>query len=787
MDGFGPRRPSNPPWAGQGGVLARQVDEIYKREGAAGLLNIAKDFLLDAGKKAGAYAEKNPSAVDDFMTGGAAHKALYAAAADPTNMAENVLPHAKAWKAANYAVDALGLGFGGVLAGRKARGSPMDKIDEAVGLLDAGSFPPKVWKSHGVALGSEGQPRWEIDDTAARFTGLEDEGLDYIWYTPLEEVFQHDKLYEAYPQLRGKVTLSQQDHMPRGNAMADWDSGEIMGNFRGMDAEEIKDLLLHEVTHHIQNIEGFSLGGAPEGFDRTALDQLIKQRGSLIDERMEIEDVLDDPDMPDAEAEYYSRRFDTLSDSISRTLREMEGMDPYDRYHRLGGEVEARNVPRRAGLSAQQRTSTPPELTEDTLRADQIIYTDPDNYPSHAWSASDQSPKLLDPDVSMYDLPPGSKPEYLGAMKDRSEYTHLRYRPKDLSPKISGALDALRNNDNGLKDALIADIRRGQELGGDDWYNTEELRGWFVKELGEEAGDAEWREFMHLMGATSTGNKVDSNIGIAAMYRHQGIGAQGLARRHLDRAKGETVLPKGHGHKMQNNHAQNVISHRSGEWVPDPDYAQAPSKGKWLKNPKPKGFAASLLGNARNIAADLHFTRYMGMAANRPDWLVNDGEVAASVLQDLRQKYGKKIDKYVVTTGKNPKLRARKLVEDGVAEIGDFADTPAVWQGRPTDIEYAAFEDYINELGDELGMTGAQVQANLWMGAADRTGVDPSSQGTFMELIRKRADKRAAAEGMTRAEVLKRFITERGMLAVPGAVGTGLLMGGVAEDDRGPR
>jgi hypothetical protein len=61
-------------------------------------------------------------------------------------------------------------------------------------------------------------------------------------------------------------------------------------------------------------------------------------------------------------------------------------------------------------------------------------------------------------------------------------------------------------------------------------------------------------------------------------------------------------------------------------------------------------------------------------------------------------------------------------------------------------------------------MTAPQVQANLWMGAAKRTGLADESQGSFMELFRKRADDRAAKEGMTREQVIKRFIRDRGLV-----------------------
>jgi hypothetical protein len=400
--------------------------------------------------------------------------------------------------------------------------------------------------------------------------------------------------------------------------------------------------------------------------------------------------------------------------------------------------------------------------------------------------------------LDMYRAEPGSDPRYLGQAEDRSSVTHLRYAPAKTTPKMDSAIGNLRTNEGGIKDALLADIKRGQELGGDDWYNSEEMRDWFVKELGEKRGDTEWREFMDLMGAASTGNKVDTNIGTASMYRSLGVDAKDLAAREMARpGTAPKILPAGYGHKMQKNHAANTVRVLDGDWVPTPEFDVAtqklttsPAKGSHLQNPKPKGFANSFLGNKINMAADLHFTRYMGMASGRPEWLQNGADVARSVMTDMLGQYGNKAKKYFKTGVKDgkptTKLDSRKMVEDGVAQIDDMKRFPTVWQGRPADNEYAAFEGYINELADELGMSANQVQANLWMGAADRTNVDPSSQGTFMELIRARADKRAKAEGTTREIVLRRFIRERGLLqAAPAAALGGAAAGGLMQNDGG--
>ena len=103
----------------------------------------------------------------------------------------------------------------------------------------------------------------------------------------------------------------------------------------------------------------------------------------------------------------------------------------------------------------------------------------------------------------------------------------------------------------------------------------------------------------------------------------------------------------------------------------------------------------------------------------------------------------------------------------------------------PRDNEYGAFEDFMGELGQELNMTPAQVQASLWMGGAKRTGVADESQGTFMELFKRRAQKRADKTGKTVDQVIQEFIKNKGLLALPvtGGLGIGYMKGGLADKE----
>jgi hypothetical protein len=397
-----------------------------------------------------------------------------------------------------------------------------------------------------------------------------------------------------------------------------------------------------------------------------------------------------------------------------------------------------------------------------------------------------------------YDAPAGGDPRYLGAGVDRTEMSYLRHKPSQgVSERTQDALLAMKQNRGGIRDSLLKDIRRGEQLGGNDWYNTEELRDWFVKELGEKEGDFEWKEFMNLMGAASPGSKVDANLGNAAAIRNR-MGDTSIPR-GSNRTRGEIYRDslmkvdklddarviargrkEGYGHKTQG--LQELVRARQlqNKWDATPQPGGKAADSTATQNPKPKGFSQSLIGSARNIAADLHFTRYMAMASNRTDWLENSRELSDTFRKQLTKKYGDKTLKPYIKTNKAGKTTfdARKAVEEGNVDMKDYADQPGMFADMPKDNEYGAFEEYIYDLGKELNMTGPQIQANLWMGAADRTGVDPSSQGTFMELLRVRADKRAKKTGKSRSEVMKEFIRNKGLLAVPTGASAASLMNG---------
>lgn len=394
--------------------------------------------------------------------------------------------------------------------------------------------------------------------------------------------------------------------------------------------------------------------------------------------------------------------------------------------------------------------------------------------------------------LSMFGKPPGSKPEYRGAGPNRNEFSLMRYKPAKLTPRLEKSLAALRDQNNPMRQTMIENISAGLDV-GEDWYNTEELLDWFQTGYGPDEGLRQYHEFLDLVGATSPGSKVPPNIGNATAVRERMYNQ--TVPRNSNMSSGQKYMSdladveniadgralaktrkKGYGHKTGGLQELIVARQNQGAWSGLAEPGVAPSKGSFTENPKPKGFTASLKGSERNIAADLHFTRYFGMASMDPEWLATGGtEVGKEFMETMIAKYPKSKKYFAKHASGNPGFNPKKAVKDGVIPIEEMMENPIVWAQKPNTAEYGHMEDFMFELGQELGLTGPQTQAALWMGASKKTGVDPSSLTTFMGAMRDRAATTAAKRGTTPEQVLFDMIMNKRAMSVP--FGAGGVMG----------
>jgi len=93
----------------------------------------------------------------------------------------------------------------------------------------------------------------------------------------------------------------------------------------------------------------------------------------------------------------------------------------------------------------------------------------------------------------------------------------------------------------------------------------------------------------------------------------------------------------------------------------------------------------------------------------------------------------------------------------------------------PTPGEYKYIEDFEADIADQLGMTPAQFQASVWVGAGNDTGV--ADVRPFLDVFNDVVVETAEKRGITPAEALKQFIKgEKPLLGLAGMLSAGTLM-----------
>ena len=171
--------------------------------------------------------------------------------------------------------------------------------------------------------------------------------------------------------------------------------GEQASSARSIDEiwPDINSVIAHEVQHVIQHIEGFAVGGNLRTVANMRLESAqaeMEKYQAVYDEYklLEVKSYYTDDA---SEAMYYIREMDKyeaehgdelkayLSARASKDAAEMDivagvlSEKNFDEYRRLAGEVEARNVSRRAEMSVMERRNSLAASTEDVERDRQII------------------------------------------------------------------------------------------------------------------------------------------------------------------------------------------------------------------------------------------------------------------------------------------------------------------------------------------------------------------------------------------------------------------------------
>lgn len=194
----------------------------------------------------------------------------------------------------------VGAAAAGVLA-KKGVKSPAKRLIRATEMAST-STRGEIHRETGVTFGRDGQARFEISDHRAQITGT----VPKSGSVALKNVLSHAALYSAVPSAADLTVSRGRSNMPARATLAGThitlhpDLIDQKGSVR----HEALPVLLHEVQHHVQDVEGFHNGGSPDDFAK---------------------------DFP--------------HDEKARKLG----------YARMAGEVEARLTQRRSGLTVEER------------------------------------------------------------------------------------------------------------------------------------------------------------------------------------------------------------------------------------------------------------------------------------------------------------------------------------------------------------------------------------------------------------------------------------------------
>lgn len=279
--------------------------------------------------------------------------------------------------------------FGGVGA-RTADTGLLKQAQEAhaLGLPEA-----EIWQGTGWWKAPDGNWKFEIPDQAMRIPETPKDS--YLW--AMENVVDHPKLFEAYPQIRdlGVKFEDLGEGGPHGYHMpAHGDNPGFISINKRLPPEEQRSVMAHEIQHRVQDIEGFAKGANPDQFNFPAPVRMrLAEEEDALFQALQVQEMMQKQNMSFEDAANLVFR-NSNEGKVNPKVMEYAAADPervkrvlgmvqeaqsltrgngYEGYRRTMGEVEARNVQARLGnpewiypeLTIRRNFENPPSSTMD--------------------------------------------------------------------------------------------------------------------------------------------------------------------------------------------------------------------------------------------------------------------------------------------------------------------------------------------------------------------------------------------------------------------------------------
>lgn len=361
--------------------------------------NDANEFGFDDGKEYKYKNAKNSRKLNDLVT--------YDDKGD-------VIPPSKRFNSRKSDVRFMFAGEKGAAEADKADEQTirMDNLDVAKQMEKAKKDAKIIKMATGWEKGVDGKWRYEMPDAKIKDTIDVGGGNivkrfeeDMLWTDgKLADVIDAPGLLEAYPQLKD-VRIDTDAIMNDMPSNGEYNPQTKTITIHADELKYLNSILNHEIQHVIQREEGFAHGGTPEQVERDfnaakaewkarsyafELEEKAKEMGGEYNQS-EVEKALiqeyKDMDMPefipDKETRikgfnYFARGYAdrSMDDAIKRFRLDRfqrTDFDSYQEYRKLAGEVEARNVEKRLGMTDEERRNSLASETEDVNRDEQIV------------------------------------------------------------------------------------------------------------------------------------------------------------------------------------------------------------------------------------------------------------------------------------------------------------------------------------------------------------------------------------------------------------------------------
>ncbi len=157
-------------------------------------------------------------------------------------------------------------------AGIHARTANRELLNEAQAMAAEGKMQREIYEKTGWRRGADGKWRFEIPDNLDKIDIKKLQSTKQFF--SLAEIYDNEKLYEAYPFLR-EVTI--QKEKLDGNRLGYSEGDYLIVIDNDVDEWFTPGTIIHELQHIIQNYEGFASGGNTRQV-RTLVNEAIRKK-----------------------------------------------------------------------------------------------------------------------------------------------------------------------------------------------------------------------------------------------------------------------------------------------------------------------------------------------------------------------------------------------------------------------------------------------------------------------------------------------------------------------------